>query len=46
MPQQEYDTCTGCGRQFHMKTEWVIYLGHICSDYLAEVDALNQNYEY
>ena len=43
MPQQEYDTCTGCGRMFHMKTEWLVYLGHTCK---KDTPELEPTYEY
>ena len=30
MPQQGYDSCTGCGRMFQMDKEWFVYLLHDC----------------
>jgi hypothetical protein len=32
MPQPEFDTCSGCGRMFYMKKEWLVYLGHSCEE--------------
>jgi len=43
MPQQEYDTCTGCGQMFKMDTEWFAYLIHKCE---RDSTPSKQEYEY